>query len=289
MRNRARSRRCSSLLRAHRRREAARRRPDAARHAQHAALVARVPGRHHRRAGARRHRGPGQRAPHRRADAPPRDRTLAGGGRARAAARAGRAAHRARRDPQRRHDRRQPRARRSRGGVAGVLRRARRRHRDRLAVGRAPGQGARVLQGTLRDRARGGRADRRGRVSAARGGVSQRVPRARAAPRRLRDGRRGGSREAGRRRARRPPARVPRRRRDADPRPQRDGRGRREEGVARRYRRGAGRAREGPRADRRPQRLRPPPSCISRACSAGARSRSSLPRTRRWKRPSRRP
>ena len=46
------------LLRAHRRREAARRRPEPARDAQHAALLARRPGRHHGAAGARRHRGP---------------------------------------------------------------------------------------------------------------------------------------------------------------------------------------------------------------------------------------
>ena len=97
----------------------------------------------------------------RRAHPPRRGRALGRHRPACAADRAGAAAYRPSRDPQPRHHRRLDRLRRSGGRAAGLPARAWRRSRDRRSEGQAHGQGRRLLQGSVRDRARpAGRADR---------------------------------------------------------------------------------------------------------------------------------
>ena len=225
-------------------REDPRRRPEPDPGAQPAALLARAAGRHHRPA------GPGQ-------IGSPTARVRIGAlcthaqierspdvARAPAAARGGGAAYRAPRDPQPRHARRQPRARRSGGGVAGVRARARRRVRDRAAKAGERRVTARdFFKGAVRDRPRPGemltasrfRPGRRNRACSSSSRAARATMRSSAWPRREADG--GALAEvrlaffgAGG---------------DADARPRRDGRG---EGSKRSPadRRGASRARRGP-------------------------------------------
>ena len=166
-------------------REDPRRRPEPDPVAQHAPRLARAAGRHHRPARPRHDRP----APPARLRIGAWSRTPSSSARsevarARAAPRAGGDAHRASRDPQPRHARRQPGARRSGGRISGLRARARRDADPRRRERRTARAGARpFFKGLFETDLTPGRDARRGRVPAR---PSVGVPRARAAPWRLR-------------------------------------------------------------------------------------------------------